>query len=366
MASLAFQCLAAGPATGSAAGSAARPVRGPAAPHYADWQAALADAVRDPAELCRLLDLPPSLSQYAVAEAAKPAAERFSMLVPRPYLARIRPGDPKDPLLVQVLPTEAERVETPGFTADPLGEARAMVGPGLLSKYRGRLLILTTGHCAVHCRFCFRRHFPALSDSFGGLPQRADDWEATLARIAADRSIHEVILSGGDPLTLPDERLARLAGRLAQIPHLRRLRVHTRLPIMIPQRINGELLQWLRGTRLTVVMVVHVNHPAEIDGPVADALARLVDAGVPVLNQAVLLRGVNDRLEVLVELCERLIDLRVMPYYLHHLDQVAGAAHFNVPEHVGRKLIAGVRNCLPGYAVPTYVRELADGGKQPM
>ena len=314
---------------------------------YANWREALADAITDPAELCRVLGLPPS-----TAAAAERAAGVFPLFVPRTYLSRIRPGDPHDPLLLEVLPHEDELDEVPQFTIDPVGEAEATQAGGLLWKYRGRCLILATGACGVHCRFCFRRHFPCRR-SF----KAVEDWRPAVERIAADGSIAEVILSGGDPLALEDTRLARLARRLAEIRHLRRLRVHTRLPIVIPQRVNEELLAWLRGTRLPTMMVVHVNHPAEIDGPVAAALVRLVDAGVPVLSQSVLLRGVNDRREVLAELCERLVDLRVMPYYLHQLDRVAGAAHFEVAEETGVELLRGLRARLPGYAVPRYVRE---------
>jgi EF-P beta-lysylation protein EpmB len=212
--------------------------------------------------------------------------------------------------------------------------------------------MVTTGACAVHCRYCFRRHYP-----YGEGPHGVDDWRPAIERIAADDSIHEVLLSGGDPLTLVDGQLADLADRLAAIPHLRRLRLHTRLPIVIPQRVCPDLLDWLTGTRLTPIVVVHANHPAELDDATGAALARLVDAGVPLLNQAVLLRGVNDDIDALAELSERLIDLRVMPYYLHQLDRVAGAAHFEVPEAEGLALIEALRARLPGYAVPRYVRE---------
>jgi EF-P beta-lysylation protein EpmB len=212
--------------------------------------------------------------------------------------------------------------------------------------------MVTTGACAVHCRYCFRRHFP-----YSEGPRSLAEWAPALERLAADSSIEEVLLSGGDPLTLVDSWLGRLAERLASIDHLRRLRVHTRLPVVIPERVCDELLAWLRGTRLTPIMVVHANHPAEISDDVAAALGRLVDAGIPVLNQAVLLRGVNDDADALAELCRRLVDLRVMPYYLHQLDRVAGAAHFEVPEATGRRLVAELRRRLPGYAVPRYVRE---------
>jgi L-lysine 2,3-aminomutase len=319
----------------------------------AEWQTLLAEGVCNPGELCRLLGLDPSLA----AEAER-SAGGLPLLAPRPYLARIRPGDPTDPLLLQVLPRAAETAAVVGYRADPLGETDALCGPGLLRKYQGRILIVASGSCAVHCRYCFRRHFPYRSERQSPpLPPG----EGVVRAIASDRSIHEVILSGGDPLTLPDEELARLAEELAGIPHLRRLRIHTRLPVMIPQRVTDELISWLRGSRLSPVVVVQVNHPAEIDADVAQAFGRLVDAGIPVLNQSVLLRGVNDRADVLTELCERLVDLRVMPYYLHQLDPVAGAAHFEVPIATGVALVAELRARLPGYAVPRYVRETRGG-----
>jgi EF-P beta-lysylation protein EpmB len=251
-----------------------------------------------------------------------------------------------------VLPIEAELNPVPGYHADPVADAAATVVPGLLKKYAGRALMITTGACAVHCRYCFRRHFP-----YAEAPHSLEAWKPAFEALAADTSIHEVILSGGDPLMLADPLLAALAQRLANVQHIRRLRVHTRLPIMIPERVTTELIDWLRGTRLVPWMVVHANHAAELDRQVGEALAQLVDAGIPVLNQAVLLRGVNDAADVLAELCERLIELRVQPYYLHQFDRVAGAAHFEVPEAEGLRLMAELRRRLPGYAVPQYVRE---------
>jgi len=311
------------------------------------WQRVLKDAVRDPAELAQMLKLPP---QWLAS--AQQAARGFPLFVPRPYLARIRPGDPHDPLLRQVLPVADELDDLPGFSADPVDDRRAEWSPGLLHKYRSRVLMVTTGACAVHCRYCFRRHYP-----YSQAPKSLAQWQPAIDQIARDGSIREVILSGGDPLTMPDGPLAALAARLAEIRHLRRLRVHTRLPIVIPQRVTDELLAWLTGTRLTPIVVVHANHPRELDRHVATALARLVDSGVPVLNQAVLLAGVNDDAEVLVELCERLVELRVLPYYLHQLDRVAGAAHFEVSPAVGLRLMDELRARLPGYALPRYVRE---------
>jgi lysine 2,3-aminomutase len=321
-------------------------------PRYPDWRAALADAVTDAAELCRLLNLPASFAASSIATQSSPV-DAFPLRAPKPFLARIRPGDPNDPLLLQILPRPEEGIAHPAFHCDPLGEHAAAESPSLLGKYPNRRLILASGRCAVHCRFCFRRHFPRP-------PGIADptEREELLRRIAADASIHEIVLSGCDPLTCDDDLLAEFAGQASQISHLRRLRIHSRMPIVIPQRVDALLLGWLRSTRLTPVMVAHVNHPAEIDAEVADALGRLVDAGVPVLSQTVLLRGVNDEADVLAELFERLVDLRAMPYYLHQLDRVAGAAHFEVPVETGRRLIEQIRARLPGYAVPRYVQEV--------
>ncbi|HID74832.1 MAG TPA: EF-P beta-lysylation protein EpmB [Planctomycetaceae bacterium] len=309
------------------------------------WQVALREAVTDPTELCRLLDLPPRLARQA-----RKAARAFPMLVPRPFLARIRPANPRDPLLAQILPDPRELARVDGFRSDPTGDGVAAWAPGLVWKYPHRVLMVPTALCGVHCRYCFRRHSRQRLSA-----ATTDRWAILCRRIAGEKSIREVVLSGGDPLTLSDDSLSQLASHLASIPHLRRIRVHTRLPVVIPDRVTDELLAWLRGTRLTPVVVVHVNHPAEVDEAVARALGRLVDAGVPVLSQSVLLRRVNDSAPVLAQLCERLVDLRVQPYYLHQLDRVAGAAHFEVPGCVGERLIGSIRSQLPGYAVPRYV-----------
>ncbi|HEX5106544.1 MAG TPA: EF-P beta-lysylation protein EpmB [Pirellulaceae bacterium] len=312
------------------------------------WKQELRLAIRDAAQLLAALELPAD-----AAPLAQNAAD-FPVFAPWPYVARMRKGDRADPLLRQVLPLVDELAEQPGFAADAVGDEAALAAPGLLQKYKGRALLVTTGACAVHCRYCFRRHFP-----YSESPRSIDDWQPAIDHIAADPTIDEVLLSGGDPLTLVDEQLAELARRLAAIPHLRRLRIHTRLPIVIPQRVTGALLGWLQTTRLTPILVVHANHPQEIDEAVAAALTALVDAGIPVLNQSVLLRGVNDNADALIGLSRRLIDLRVMPYYLHQLDRVQGAAHFEVPIRRGLELIAEMRRALPGYAVPRYVQEIA-------
>jgi EF-P beta-lysylation protein EpmB len=311
------------------------------------WQEELKAAVRDPQELIERLGLG---AEWLAG--AQRAAEAFGLFAPLGYLARMKHGDAHDPLLRQVLPLDMELTPATGFTADPVADEAAKLRPGLLQKYHGRALLITTGACAIHCRYCFRRHFP-----YSESPRSPAAWQPALEQIAADASIDEVILSGGDPLTLVDTHLAELSERIAEIPHVKRLRVHTRLPIIIPQRVTDELFAWLRGTRLAPIMVVHANHPNELDGDVLNALAQLVDAGVPVLNQAVLLRGVNDNVDALATLCTTLVNARVMPYYLHQLDKVAGAAHFEVPVERGRELIEQLRARLPGYAVPRYVVE---------
>ena len=320
-----------------------------AVPHYASWQEALKDAVRDPDELCRLLDLPP-----VTARRAHPAARQFPLFAPRGFVARMRPGDANDPLLRQVLPRPEELSEAAGFVTDPVGDHAAVRQPGLLQKYRGRVLLIASGTCAVHCRYCFRRNFP-----YDAAPRSIEDWRPAIDEIAADATIHEVILSGGDPLMLVDAALAQLVEQIAAIPHVRRLRVHTRLPIVVPERVTDRLIVMLSKSRLTPIVVVHANHANELDEHVANSLAKLADAGIVLLNQAVLLAGVNDTAEAQAALCERLVDLHVMPYYLHQLDRVNGAAHFEVPVEAGRHIIRQLRERLPGYAVPRYVQEVA-------
>lgn len=334
--------------------SAPEPVVRPtwAPPRYASWQEAVRDAIRDPAELCRVLELRDEIA--AEARRAVAASPGFSLFAPRGFVARMRPGDVRDPLLRQVLPLADELNDVPGFVTDPVGDADATRQPGLLHKYDGRVLLVTTGVCAIHCRYCFRRHFP-----YSEGPRSIADWQPALDEIAGDSSIHEVILSGGDPLMIVDHVLADLVEELAAIAHVRRLRVHTRLPIVIPERVTDELIDLLCGTPLTPIVIVHANHANELDEHVIVALAKLSESGIPLLNQAVLLRGVNDSTSVQLALCERLVDHRVLPYYLHQLDRVAGAAHFEVPVETGRQIVAELRERLPGYAVPRFVSEFS-------
>ncbi len=316
------------------------------------WQRALAEAITDPAELLELLDLPPSLVPGGGAGVER-GASLFPLRVPRGYAVRMRPGDPADPLLLQVLPVGHEAEDVPGFTTDPLVERCASPRPGLLHKYRGRVLLVVTGACAVHCRYCFRRHFPYVDRQMGRSGR-----SGLLDVLARDPSVREVILSGGDPLTVGDDRLEALVRDLEAIPHVERLRIHTRNPVVLPERIDERLLAWLGATRLETVVVVHANHAREIDASVREAFARLRGAGATLLNQSVLLKGVNDSVDALAELSESLFDAGALPYYLHLLDRVAGAAHFDLPEERARRLAGELAARLPGYLVPRLVREV--------
>jgi L-lysine 2,3-aminomutase len=309
----------------------------------------MTDTITDPATLATALGLPPELLAPARAAAAE-----FALRVPASFVRRMRAGDPADPLLRQVLPAGAELAAAAGYGLDPVGEQTAARAPGLLQKYRGRALLVTTGACAVHCRYCFRRAFPYARQTSSGTRLAA-----ALAAIAADASLEEIILSGGDPLSLSNARLAGLTDALTRIAHVRRLRVHTRTPIVQPSRVDAGLVAWLTGIALPTAVVLHANHPAEIDAEVRAALARLRSAGVTLLNQSVLLKGVNDDARLLAELSERLFEAGVLPYYLHLLDRVRGARHFAVGVARARHIATELAARLPGYLVPRLVRELA-------
>ena len=302
--------------------------------------------ITDPAELIAVLDLDPAL-----LPAAERASRAFGLKVPRSFVGRMRRGDPTDPLLRQVLPVDAEQDDVPGFVTDPVAE-QGLADDGVIRKYDGRALVVTTGACTVHCRYCFRRHFPYTDHH-----ATADGWRGVVERFRADPSLDEAILSGGDPLTLSDRRLAQLVAGLAAVPHLKRLRIHTREPVLSPSRVTPALIAALQS-RLALVVVLHTNHAAEIDDAVRGACASLRDAGATVLNQSVLLRGVNDDADTLVALSHALFDAGVMPYYLHQLDPVAGAAHFAVDDARALALHREVAARLPGYLVPRLVREL--------
>jgi EF-P beta-lysylation protein EpmB len=312
------------------------------------WQSEMAAAITSPQELVAELGLDPALIPGATA-----AGRAFRLRVPRSYLARIRRGDPQDPLLRQVLPIGAELAKTTDYSSDPLGERAALRAPGLLQKYHGRALLITTSACAIHCRYCVRREFPYAEQTTD-----SSRWSEALEAIAQDASIEEVILSGGDPLSLSDARLESLTDSIQRIPHIRRLRVHTRQPVVLPSRVDAGLTRWLSRLRLPVVFVLHTNHPNEIDTSVCAALAQLRESGVTLLNQTVLLQGVNDDAEVLAELSGRLFDAGVLPYYLHVLDRVSGAAHFDVSEERARLIAGQLASRLPGYLVPRLAREI--------
>lgn len=319
----------------------------PASAQTPPWQQALARAITDPRELLRRLELDTGMLDGAVR-----AHGLFRTRVPESYLARIRRKDPRDPLLLQVLPQDVETREDPSFVGDPVGDHGAMAAPGLLHKYHGRVLLITTGACAVHCRYCFRREFP-----YGGF-SASRDWQPALDYIAEHADVSEVILSGGDPLTLPDTRLAALVSRLEEIPQVRRLRIHTRLPIVLPERVDPGLFSWLGRGRLQHVVVVHANHPREFDPSVDSALLQLRAAGIALLNQSVLLAGVNDDVETLCRLQEASFAAGALPYYLHLLDRARGVSHFEVDEQRGKALYEAMRCRLPGYLLPKLVREI--------
>ena len=320
--------------------AAARPAR---------WQDEWRDSITDPLELLDVLGLRGLLDHVAL-----PASGDFALRVPRAFVARMRPGDPRDPLLRQVLPLAAESRIAPGFALDAVGDLASRSASGVLHKYAGRALLIATGSCAVHCRYCFRRHFPYADESAA-----SDRWRAALAWLRDRPEIDEVLLSGGDPWSLSTTRLLELTDALRTLPHIRRLRVHTRLPVVLPARVDDELLAWLRQLHLPLVVVVHVNHAQELDNSTAEVFDALRRNGATLLNQSVLLRGVNDDSIALIDLSLRLFEQGVLPYYLHQLDRVAGTAHFEVDDAVARELQRLMRVRLPGYLVPRLVREVA-------
>ena len=321
-----------------------------------DWRQSLRDAVTDPRELLALAGLPWLADRLPVGDAG------FALKVPRGFIARMRQGDPSDPLLLQVLPQLAELDDAPGFTEDAVGDLDAVAAHGVLHKYEGRALLIAAGSCAVNCRYCFRRHFPYAEELAA-----AHAWREAVDCLANDTSIREVILSGGDPLVLSTKKLADLTAALRDVPHVIRLRIHSRLPVVLPERIDDAFCAWLSALPLQRVVVLHANHPNELDAGVQAACARLRESGATLLNQSVLLRGINDDADALTELSERLFACGVLPYYLHQLDRVRGTAHFEVSDARARELVDALRARLPGYLVPRLVRELpGEGAKTPV
>jgi EF-P beta-lysylation protein EpmB len=320
------------------------------------WRELWRDAITDAGELLEAVGLAHRTDLLPPDDAG------FPLRVPRGFAARMRHGDPSDPLLLQVLPRRAEHAVVEGFTVDAVGDMASRAGHGVLHKYDGRALLIASGSCAVNCRYCFRRHFP-----YGEEIAAAAQWRDALAHVKADPSIRELILSGGDPLSLATHKLEELTRGLADMPHVIRLRIHTRLPVVLPERIDDAFTDWLGALPLQKVVVLHANHANEFDASVDAACARLRTAGATLLNQSVLLKEVNDDADTLVALCERSFAAGVLPYYLHQLDKVAGAAHFEVSDEHALGLMEVLRGRLPGYLVPKLVRELqGDPSKRPV
>ena len=314
----------------------------------ANWQSLLQKSKNNPQALIESLDL--GKSPVQISETANQA---FPMRVPDGFSKLIKEGDPNDPLLRQILPITDEDVIHPAYSHNPLAEDTTQPVPGLLHKYHGRALLITTGACAIHCRYCFRRHFP-----YSDANPSVNKWTKALEYLAADPAITEIILSGGDPLTLTDERLGVLVNLLAEIPHIKRLRIHSRIPVVLPERVNDELVTLLTTTRLHPVMVLHINHANELGKQAIRAIKKLRMGNIPLLNQSVLLKGINDDAKILSRLSEALFETGIMPYYLHMLDPVAGSAHFEVKEAEARQIMQELYKNLPGYLVPRLVREI--------
>lgn len=317
--------------------------------NQADWKNVLSNAFRDPIKLLQFLELD-SEENIKITQ----LDSSFKMLVPISYAKKMKKGDWNDPLLRQVLPLKDEEKKVAGFVSDPVGDLQSEISPGVLHKYQGRVLLVTTGACPVHCRYCFRREYPYVAS----IPDKKY-WQQTLNKIQQDDSIHEVIFSGGDPLMLSDDRLKKMCEEIASIPHVSTIRFHTRVPIFLPERITPEFLQWYGELTVNKIIVIHSNHINELDDVVGSALIALKEQGATLLNQAVLLKGVNDSIEQLVPLLEGLFNFQVLPYYLHQLDRVQGSAHFEVNKKTGLALIEALKNRLPGYLVPRLVEEVS-------
>ncbi len=313
------------------------------------WQTLLAEAIRDPAELLQALQLDPAVLQQRPFN-----PHHFPLRVPWGFVKKMQPGDWDDPLLQQVLPLAAEQRHHSGFLHDPVQDLHAVHSKGLLQKYQGRALLITTGACAIHCRYCFRQHFP-YSDNQAS----QNEWQNIINTLNADNTINEVILSGGDPLALADRRLEQLCKHITAIPHIRTLRLHTRLPLVLPERIDTHFLRWFTPLAIQKVVVIHANHANELCNKTHTALQHLQQAGCMLLNQSVLLKGVNDSATALITLSQKLATSQVLPYYLHLLDRVQGAAHFEVDEQHALQLMQALRDQLPGYLVPRLVREIS-------
>jgi EF-P beta-lysylation protein EpmB len=316
---------------------------------HRNWQKVLQEASSSPQELLNKLNIEDS------SLVSRQANKDFPLRVPAGFISRMNQSDPDDPLFKQVWPSVAEENKAAGFIEDPLNEVNRQVSPGLLHKYPGRVLLVLTGACAIHCRYCFRRHFPYSDSNTSG-----ENLNRAIEYLQNETSVTEVILSGGDPLSISDERLSDLVSRLEEIPHIKRLRIHTRFPVVVPERINDACLEWLSKTRLQLAIVLHVNHANELDKSVEQAILKLRNHNIPLFNQAVLLKGVNDSAQALVDLSEALFSYGIIPYYLHLLDPVSGASHFEADESSAISLMNEIQKSLPGYLVPKLVREDAN------
>ncbi len=310
------------------------------------WQTLWRESITDAHELLHLLDLAHLAGNLPAADAG------FALRAPRGFVARMRRGDARDPLLLQVLPQLTECDSHPAALLDAVGDGAARAAPGVIHKYRGRALLIASGACAVHCRYCFRRHFPYAEETAA-----AQHWRGAVDWLRARPDIDELILSGGDPLSLSTAKLAELSDALRDLPQLKRMRLHTRLPVVLPERVDAELCAWLAALPWPVAIVLHANHAQELDASVADACARLRATGAQLLNQSVLLKRINDSADSLSALSEQLFAIGVLPYYLHQLDHVQGTLHFEVDDARALELVDALRQRLPGYLLPRLVRE---------
>lgn len=313
-------------------------------PHFRHWREIQKTNFRHISTLADFLSLSDTQRQNL------PLSSPFCLNLPQRLAKKMAKATLDDPLFRQFVPLNSEALQVEGFTQDPIEDQTFRGAPRLLHKYAGRVLLLPTKACAMHCRYCFRQNFDYAEGS--------SDYAKELSIIEKDNTIHEVILSGGDPLSLSDTKLNALLSGIANIPHVHKVRFHTRFPIGIPERIDDSFLNILDSCPKQIVMIIHCNHPRELDKEVLSALKALQKLGIPTLNQSVLLRDVNDNVDALTELCETLSDHGIIPYYLHQLDRVQGAAHFEVAESVGQALISALAARLPGYCVPRYVREV--------
>jgi len=312
------------------------------------WQKELANAVKNPQQLLELLEISPKNVPLSLK-----ARKSFPMLVPLPFVNKMKKGDINDPLLQQVLPITDEELVSDGYSTDPLEEHDSAL-PGLLHKYQSRVLLILKSGCAVNCRYCFRRHFPYQDNNIN-----KNQLQEIITYIKSHPEVNEVILSGGDPLMSKDDFLQYLINELELLPQLTRLRLHSRLPVVIPSRVTDQLCSMFNKSRLNVVFVLHINHANEVDSIFKNAMNKLHQAGVQLLNQSVLLKGVNDNSEALIALSEALFEAHILPYYLFLLDKVQGAQHFDLPEQRAVQLVQQMAAALPGYLVPRLSREIA-------